>query len=251
MRLLKQLTYGILFILIPVGIVSGIYIFKSFEAPTCFDSIRNQNEVDVDCGGECTECETKDAKLNIEDSVFFKAGDGQVTLVNNIENPINRGALFEYNINLFGSFGGVIQSIEGASSIEPSGQRYIVLPGINIDRADIERAELEVTRIKWNDDSKLRTLLLEQSGTQTVLENNQAKIVGNLTNISNEIVETARITALLFDEDGKIVNASSAELKNISVLDKTPFTIFLPLEGASSSQAPIRTRIFSEIIPEL
>ena len=60
MRLVKQLLYGGVLILIIAGAAVWIYRGAIFIAPTCSDGIQNQTEEGIDCGAICgISCEQK------------------------------------------------------------------------------------------------------------------------------------------------------------------------------------------------
>jgi hypothetical protein len=252
MRISKQLSYGALYIVIFALIGGGVYTITNGGGATCFDNKKNQNETEIDCGGSCAPCFIKNAELGVSGPEFLPAGDELITLFYEISNSVDYGAKFEYRIDLKGSLGGIVESVEGASSVEPNGIRYVVIPGINIARADVSAAEFVFTRVNWNESPGLGTLLVEQRGVQTSIVGSEARVVGRLLNLTNEVIEAVRATAVLSDENGEVVNASATELKNVRVAGETQFTIFLPVtESITPDSEPIRTRVFLEVIPSL
>ena len=52
-RRVKQVVYGILYLAILGGIVTGIYFLLLKQPASCFDGIQNEGEAGIDCGGPC------------------------------------------------------------------------------------------------------------------------------------------------------------------------------------------------------
>jgi len=57
------------------------------EEETCFDGIRNQGEIDIDCGGPCPQCEGK-MSATIDNQSWKTTGN-----INSITNPANQQLL--------------------------------------------------------------------------------------------------------------------------------------------------------------
>jgi len=248
MRILKQLIYASLFFFMLVVVGIPIYINYTYEEPTCFDNIKNQDEREVDCGGGCIDCAIIGAELVTTPVEFINAGEGQVTIITEVKNPIIRGAFFVYNVDIIGKFGGTLTSIDGATFVRRMNSRYIVLPGVNINPGDIKEGFIEISDIIWEPETKADTPVIETIGVKTVLSDGELKVTGNLRNLTDGIVNRIRITALLLGEDGVVVNASVAQVDSIKVLESVPFTIFFPAIDEELIKT-INTRIFPEIVP--
>lgn len=77
-------TIALIFIILIVW-----FLFAHFyKPPNCFDGLKNQDEVGVDCGGTCTLlCADQYVPLNILWSRFSKVSDGVYNVLAYIENP--------------------------------------------------------------------------------------------------------------------------------------------------------------------
>jgi len=252
MRFFKQLGYGSLYLLIFTLIGSGIYWAYFYTIPTCFDNIQNQDELGVDCDGSCVACDIKNAVLSTTDVDVLHAGDGKITLLTKIDNPINYNATFEYKIDIFGSFGTPLHSIVGESSVNPNSGRYIVIPGVTFDKNDVSKATVEIINATWVENFDTEFFAVEIKNPETVITGNEAKVTGKVFNGSLDLVRRARVTVLLTNQQNEIISASAVDINNVGVSEEREFKVFFPsIEGLGLELAPIRTRIFSEIIPSL
>lgn len=252
MRILKQFIYGSLYLAILAVVVISVYRFIVYVAPTCFDNIQNQNETAVDCDGTCISCALKNAKLDTTEPVFLPAGEDRLTVLTEVVNPGKLGAAFEYRIDILGSFGGILTSINGVSLIAPMGRRFIVIPGANLNPGDAESATIDILEIQWDPEDKVTAPAIETKSVETQITDGELVIVGKVVNLSGEIIEAARVTALLLNGDGDILSASATQIKNIRVNDGASFKIFFPtIDELSLEAEEFQTKVFPEVIPVL
>ena len=252
MRILKQLIYGSIYLSILAVVVIGVYRFAVYVAPTCFDNIQNQGETAVDCDGTCISCALKNAKLNTTEPVFLPAGEDRLTVLAEVMNPGELGAVFEYRIDILGSFGGILTSIDGVSLIAPMGRRLIVIPGANLNPGDAENATIDILEIKWDRGVKVSVPAIEARSVETQIAGGGLTVTGEVVNLSGEIIEAARVTALLLDGEGDILSASATQIRNIRVNDSVSFKIFFPVIDELSLQAvEFQTKVFPEVVPVL
>ncbi|MBI2133207.1 PEGA domain-containing protein [Candidatus Woesearchaeota archaeon] len=54
---------------------SGSCVNRTCTRPTCFDYIKNQNETDIDCGGNCVGCENTKACISDKDCMSFSCAN--------------------------------------------------------------------------------------------------------------------------------------------------------------------------------
>jgi len=227
MRISKQLLYGFMYLLVFSLVGLAVYRIYFYEAPTCFDNIQNQKETAVDCGGPCVSCVIKNAQLEKNEVDILNAGDGKITLLAKIKNPIDYSAVFEYKIDVIG----------------------IVIPGLALNSKDVSRVVIEVLDTKWNEkaDERLPNVKLENSGI--VFTDDEIRISGMLTNNSLDLTERARVTAILLNNESVILSASAVDVTNIRPSGEKSFTIFFPkISGTEFNQELIQSAIFTEII---
>lgn len=247
-RIFKQLAYGSLYLAVILIFSVSIYSIVGREEKTCFDNIQNQSEEGVDCSGPCISCTLKNAKLGISQTAFIPAGTGRITILTKVENPTEVGAFFSYTIDISSNFGGILTSVDGTSFVGERGLRYIVIPGVNINPEDAEEAIVRITHVEWDTDRVITKSLLSTQGVQVVIEDEEVRVVGELVNQSGEILNTVKITVLLVDEED-ILSASAKTIKNVSVIDSTPFTIFFPtIDGLTADTEQLYTMVFPEVV---
>ena len=78
-RTLKQLLYGFFYLVILLAVVLGAYLLFFQKSSSCFDNIKNQEAVGIDCGGSCIECDLKNVKeLIIQPANIFDNGNRSI-----------------------------------------------------------------------------------------------------------------------------------------------------------------------------
>ena len=247
MRIFKQLLYGFLYLLALSLISLAVYRIYFYEAPTCFDNIQNQDETAIDCGGLCVSCIIKNARLETEDIKILDAGDGRTTLLAKVRNPIDHSVVFEYKIDAVG-FEASLHSTRDVSSVNPNGERYIVIPGLTLESQDISRAIIEITDTKWNENANERLPNVRLENSETLFIGGQARINGTLINTSLDLVERARVTAILLNDENKILSASAVDVANIRSSGEKSFTVFFPdISNREPNPDAINVIVFTEI----
>ena len=250
MRLLKQIIYGSLYLAILAVVFGGVYRFTVYVAPTCFDNTQNQDETAVDCDGSCISCALKNAKLGTTEPVLLPAGDDRVTVLAEVTNQGELGATFEYRVDIVSSFGGILASFNGTSFIAPMDRRYIVIPGANLNPGDAASSTIDILGIEWDSEDKVLVPGIVTSRFETQITEGELVITGEVSNLSGEIIEVARVTAVLFSEEGDILSASASQIRSIRIRDSAPFKIFFPtIDELSLRDSKFQTKVFSEVVP--
>ncbi len=240
-RTLKQFAFGSLYLAILILIAFGVSLLK--PAPTCTDNKQNQKETAVDCGGPCVPCETKNLILTAEEVKIFPAGKNQATFLAKVRNPSQKfSASFDYQFELSGAFLGQTQKIRGRESIKPASSEYIVVPGFSISAESIRSAELKVSELQWAEDKSPRSSI--KINSQTSIDKNKVTVTGTLFNESAENLPLVNLTAIIFNQQGGILNASVAQLEKVQAFSQKQFTIFFPeVEGLIENLDPQKTEI--------
>lgn len=140
----RQFSYiAVIFLLFATPF--AFWAYKTFyHPPTCFDQIKNQDEVGIDCGGTCKLVCTQEAlQPVVEWQRYFMVADGLYTAAIQITNP-NPGygaVAVPYVIRLYDESGVAIYVREGVVDIPPSG----VVPVVESGLATLERTPLNIT----------------------------------------------------------------------------------------------------------
>lgn len=140
-RRLMYLT--VLFLLI--GIPTGVYLTRAlYRAPTCFDNRQNQNELGVDCGGECTLlCYAESLDPIVRWARIFRVGDGIYIAAAYIENPNEAAQAVNkpYEMKVYDTAGIPVYTRQGVVSLDPKEITAIIETGILLNQLDASRVQ--------------------------------------------------------------------------------------------------------------
>lgn len=241
----KQLFFGSVYLLILILIAGGIYLFYLGPAPSCIDNKQNQGEVGIDCGGSCTPCEVKDLSPVTEEVKIFSAGKNQVTLLAKVRNPSrNFTASFSYEFNLGGAL--LDERLRGRETLAPERTEYIVVPGLPVDAEKISSINLNIAELNW--DENKTSVLNVRVDSRSKIDKTRVTVVGVLSNDSAANLPTVKLTALLVNKEGKVINASVARLEKVDAFSQKQFIIFFPeAPGLAVDFDPQKTEIQWEI----
>ena len=133
-RLGKQIIIG--FFTLTFLSLCGYGFYSGFlkPKPNCFDKIKNQNEIEIDCGGSCHSCEINHLKLlEFSDSAQYVVQNNKYFLYSRVLNlNENYGAKsFKYTFIATLS-NGQTKSFTGIDYILPQSGKYILLTNIDL-----------------------------------------------------------------------------------------------------------------------
>jgi len=232
-RLLKQILYGIFFLLFLFGAVRVIYISALQSAPSCFDNRKNGTETGVDCGGACIPCEEKNLQpiaigattLFSQDRVFSVAAE----LIN--PNSAFAASAFDYQIILKDASGSVLRAITNSSFLYAGERKKIVEAGVRITQG----IPVEVSVI-INPESIIRKPAqafirpeIEVRDVIAAIESGQVVISGYVTNINNFVITKIIINGSAINSAGAAVGVSKTEIRNVAAFGVENFKIFIPI----------------------
>ena len=254
-RLVKQLLYGSLYILVIAVIFWLIYIFFLKPAPTCFDKTKNQGEVGIDCGGPCPACEITQLKpLTVDWSMALPARENEISVLAEITNPnINFGArTFSYQFKIIGPFGSLLKTINGQSFIYPGEIKYILEPTLKINLSDVSRTEFSIDKnsIIWQSGKELARQNLSSNSVKTTVASQGVTVRGVVKNENPLLISQVKIMAILYNSLGnKILNASFTTITDLNGQEERLFNIELPKGDWNKQVDSSRTKIFIEPLP--
>lgn len=149
-----------LFILLSIGAIFAaffavVFISTLYKTPSCTDSIQNQNEEGIDCGGSCpylcTASEQPPTVLFTQ--AFTDATTGRTVVIASIENKNNAAAAknIPYRVTVYGEKQTLIQSITGTLDLPPSATQAVFISNILSGRQKVTSAFLDIdaSAIKW------------------------------------------------------------------------------------------------------
>jgi hypothetical protein len=154
-RLLKQIKIFLIFISpLLIFLFFSLYKFLS-PKPTCFDNIKNQGEVDIDCGGPCPPCEVKKLEpLRISSKRFISYKDGSYDFVFKIFNPNEKYGLekLSYYFELYDKEGKkIFETPKETSFIYPNETRWLIIQNVKAPEFDDFKPKVEINDYDWKE----------------------------------------------------------------------------------------------------
>lgn len=157
-RTQKQLTIGLIFVLIIGGVGYGFVDYFFLTEATCFDSVQNGKEEGVDCGLLACgiACEPAIMPLNIQFQRIIKVRPGDYDFVAWINNPNSLfGAsrvIYELNVGVEGkeilNSNQMPLSKTGNFYILPGQTRFVIVPGIRSNDA-LTGVSIDIKEVDW------------------------------------------------------------------------------------------------------
>jgi hypothetical protein len=245
-RRVKQLVYGLLYIIVLGSIVTGIYFLFLKPAPSCFDGIQNEGEQGVDCGGPC-------AKICIPANIqsisalgpvqVFSPLAGHATVLVQVENANANFAAssFDYTVTLYGADGSsTVATLPGSSFAYADETKYIVFPNVSVS-APVSRADIAISNIQWVPTDQMG-FIPQFSFTNledTASGNGYVTVTGNITDRDVASFNKVLVMAIFKNTAGAPIGASQTELDSIAPGVTQDFSISyptLPNENISATE---------------
>src|SRR5882724_4876342 len=153
-RGMKRFLYGVLYLLVFVAIVAGIYFIFIKPAPTCFDNVKNQNEEGIDCGGVCA----KDCAINTlhpitaPDGVrVFPLDPAHASVLVHVVNPNTTYGVpqLSYHLTLYDEEGTSLLVASDTTFLHAGEDSYVFLPIVNVAPDKVARGEFITDAPQW------------------------------------------------------------------------------------------------------
>ena len=238
-RLRKQCIYGLLYLVVLALIGFWFYGWFIKAAPSCFDTIQNQNEEGVDCGGVCGNICTAGA-LPIEQtgSVFYGFPDaGHIELMAKIQNP-NSGLAATYFPYLFRlhKTDGTTVDVSGSSFIYADDVKYIIEVGglpLGIASSSISRVEFTAesttaTGIQWVKAEGFQKPQVKVRDNQISNTLAGVEVDGHIANEGTIDVPHVSLGVIFYDALGQIIGVSKTQLDTIVAGEVRAFSVTHP-----------------------
>lgn len=225
----RQLFFlGVIFGLagIAVFFVISPYINKP---PTCFDGKQNGAETGADCGGACQlQCTFEAEKISVLWARAFEVLPGRYNAVAYLESKNENTAVDQvsYRFRFADSNNIYIGKREGVTFIPPAGRFAIFEPAIDLGNSVPVYTTFEFTsEPAWLNVSpeKVRQLNITAYDIELQDEDTAPKLFASIRNDSLFGIPEVSVVAILYDELGNALAASS------TYLDSLPAETILPL----------------------
>ena len=247
-RRVKQVVYGLIYLIFWCAIGTGIYFLFLKPAPSCFDGIQNEGEQGVDCGGPCAKlCLPSDIQpvAAIGGVSVFTPLAGHATLLVDVVNPNSDFAAdtFSYTFDLYDASGNVIQSIPGTSFIYADQTKYLVVPNAVVS-GSVDHAGITIGNINWVPTDQMG--VIPQFSFKNIVT---AQVSSDTLAVSGQIIDSdpssfanIEIIAVLKAPQGNVVGVSNTELNSIAPNQAEDFSVMYPV-GASID--PSQTQVYA------
>lgn len=233
---MKQVVYGILYLVVFLGIVFGVYFLLLKPPASCFDNIQNQGEQGVDCGGPC-------AAICIPSSIqpisvigpvrVFSPLAGRAVLLAQLENANSdfAAASFDYVMTLYGADGSsTVAAFSGSSFAYADETKYLVLPNEPLT-ATVSRADIAVSNVQWVPAPQMG--LIPQFAFTNITSAATAKgymtVQADITNRDISLFHNIVIAAVFKDAARMPIGASQTLLDSLAPGATQHFSISYPL----------------------
>lgn len=150
----KQAFIIFIYLLFLLSFLGGIFFLFFYQAPSCTDGKKNQDETGIDCGGRCSEyclADLVSAPLRISEGEVLAYKDTSSDAIGTVRNPNSKAALksADYTFTLYGTNGQVVGEAKGEFSLLPLEERTLVSLGLPVAKRAVARAELTVSNEEW------------------------------------------------------------------------------------------------------
>jgi hypothetical protein len=212
-------------------VVAGIPLYLWIDTPpSCFDGVRNLDELDIDCGGSCDLlCRSQVAPLSVAWSRAFKVAGGYYNVVAYLENP-NFGAHAKqlwYRFGVYDRENVLIDMREGTTFITNSGAVPVFETGILTGAREPGRTFFEIlTEPAWYRLQGSPTVKVE--GEKVLTPESAPRIEAIIRNDEPYEVSNVEVAVVVYDLSGNAMATSRTILKLLLPRERTPIFFTWP-----------------------
>lgn len=212
-----------------VAFVAVMLILIFYKAPSCTDSIQNQDEAGIDCSGSCPYLCTAQVQPPIV--LFTKVlqnAEGRSDVISLIQNKNADAAAknVPYRIALYGEGHSFIREITGMVDLPPRTTKPIFLSGIVSGGQPVVSAFLEITASapRWftlNVDPRIIPTVLRATliGTES-----NPRVEAILVNPSSSTLTNIQAIVLVSDANKNVIAASKTVVSAIPIQEQATAT---------------------------
>jgi hypothetical protein len=217
-RAKKQLSL-LLIVMVPVIAAAFLVVYQFLPAQSCFDTIQNQGELGVDCGGPCESCALKNPKtLTIFWARAVEVRENRFDAVAFVENAneVLSSPRIEYEFILFDALGPV-GSGAGTTFILAQERTHVIETNIETTRTP-SRVEFKVKSASWELDRGERfNVLVERRDYRVVMEDNRkfSTIETNVLNRSSFDLKEVDVYFTVLDDDANVLGANRVRVERL------------------------------------
>ncbi|MEZ4862895.1 MAG: FxLYD domain-containing protein [Caldilineaceae bacterium] len=176
-----------------------------------------------------------DSDLKVLSANTYPTGSGEyVYLVGEVENTTDQPlTAVKITANGYNDQGQVFETEETETLIDTIAPGQKAPFSAAMDARDIERYELDVTSEAASAAPAYQLEIVDPSETEP--KSGYVWFEGEVSNTGNVAVDKVRVVAVLYDQDGKVVEVASQDLKDpLAVGDKAAFKFIANHRGSTS-----------------
>ncbi len=256
-RTRKQIIIGFVYLLLFALVGAGFYYGFIYQAPSCLDNIKNQDEEDVDCGGICPEICIPVINIEVAFTQAISLSDGYYDLVAKIRNPNpNYGApVLRYRFELKDASSQIIAQKEGVTFILPNSSKYLIENNF-FATSTVAAVSLKVEPLNKSNAKQMKNyepveLVVKDKRFENFNQPNlAAEASGVVENKTTFGFDKVVVSIVLFDENKKAVGAAKSAMGTLIAGEEryfsTSWTEPLPVSfGTISPDMLVETNLFS------
>lgn len=207
-------------------LVTGIIVFFVipfyafiYNAPTCFDNLKNGDETGIDCGGSCKlVCSSQIAEpISRWDPRVFKVSDGVYSVLAYLENPNITAEVVNapYNFKLYDKDNILVTERSGRAFI-PRGQTFVLFEGNILTNERIPvRAVFEFGKnLQWVKNVAPKENISVSSKALSK-ENTTPRIDAVVINNGISLIPYIEFVAIVYDGAGNAIGASKTFVSDL------------------------------------
>ena len=205
---------------VAIAFIATVSIATLYHAPSCSDSVQNQGEAGIDCGGPCAYLCT--AQVQPPTVLFTKAivsGAGRVDVIASVENKnATAGAKnVPYTVSLYGTGKAAVEQVTGTVDLPPGATIPLYIPGVALNGQKVIRAFLEIDPSvpRWFSTVGMVFIRPVVSNTTIGGTSSAPRIDSVLTNASTAILTNVPAIIFVRDAQGDVIAASKTIVPTI------------------------------------
>ena len=252
-RTRKQLIIACVSVVVLTGGAFGLWRFFFYEAPSCVDGIRNQNETDVDCGGVCGQCVGLPQPLRKKNIEVVSGERGTFDVAFRVENPNSQWGVktMPYSVLLKGAGGETLAEREGQLFLLPLEHAPVVEQAVVSNRTPVS-AEVILGEPTWVEvpdavrDDQL--IVLNPTFSRLAIGPDIAELSAIVRNDSPFTYDRIEVHAVLTDPNGGVLATRRTEMRTLAAGERREFRVAwrapIAISGDPRIEISARTNVF-------
>lgn len=241
------------FILLSIGgiiaaFLAVVAVTVFYKAPSCIDTVQNQDEEGIDCDGSCPYlCAARQQPPTVLFTKALTNSAGRTDIIASVENK-NAGVAAKdvpYRVALYGADQVLIQEVTGTLDLPPGASVPVFIPGIVSGKQTVAGAFLSIdaSSPRWfrmaSDPRIVPTVVTTKPSGTAIMPRFESILV------NSSVVTLANVSAIILvrNDKGDVIAASSTVVPTIPAQGQATATFTwnaaFPSDPASIQVVPI------------